>query len=140
MNGMISIDTNIFIYYFQQHFEYGPLAKTIFEDLTQGKSKAVTSIITLIELLAFKASDKDINILKNLFLQTPNLTRCDLTQSIGLEAARIRRSYGFRLPDAIQLATAIHNKSKIFITNDIRLKSFKELKVITLSEYKKICY
>lgn len=40
----------------------------------------------------------------------------------------------FRLPDSIQLATAKLNKAKAFITNDERLKSFKELKVVLIKE------
>ena len=54
---------------------------------------------------------------------------------IGEVAAEVRREYGFRLPDSIQLATALHSKSQAFVTNDRRLKKFKELPAILLSEF-----
>jgi predicted nucleic acid-binding protein len=64
----------------------------------------------------------------------PNLTDLEDNMAISLEAARIRREYGLRLPDATQLATAIYAKAKAFITNDHRLKQFKEIKIITLEQ------
>ncbi|OGE64802.1 hypothetical protein A3I48_01575 [Candidatus Daviesbacteria bacterium RIFCSPLOWO2_02_FULL_36_7] len=55
-------------------------------------------------------------------------------EKIAVESARIRRKYSFRLLDSIQLATALYAKAQAFITNDDRLKKFKELKVILLKE------
>lgn len=134
---LIGIDTNIFIYYFQQNDELGYSAKSLFELLVEGKIKAITSIITLIELLSLPASEKDIDILKAHFLETPNLTIQEINQTIGIEAARIRRVYGFRIPDAIQLATCLYHKTDLFITNDQRLKPFKELSIVFLNRNNK---
>ena len=58
----------------------------------------------------------------------------NVDRTITVEAARIRREYGFRLPDSIQLATALFGKANALITNDERLKKFKELKVINLKD------
>lgn len=137
MNGIIGLDTNIFIYYFHKNEDFGESAKEVFKTLATDKKKAVTSIITLTELLSLKMSDTGIDLLRDSFLQTPNLSIFDTNQKIALEAARIRRIYGFRLPDAIQLATAIHGKADIFITNDSRLKKIKGIKVILIGEVKK---
>src|SRR5207248_6090877 len=49
----------------------------------------------------------------------------------------LRRAYGFRIPDAIQLATCLYQKVDLFITNDRRLKTYKEIPIILLSESKK---
>lgn len=136
MNG-ISLDTNIFIYYFQQNKYFGEDARNIFEKLALGKYRAVTSIITLIELLSFKLSDKDITLLQDTFLQTPNLSVIEVGQEIALTASKIRRIYGFRLPDAIQLATGVSQKVDFYITNDAKLKRFKETKVVLLKDFAK---
>lgn len=132
----IGLDTNIFIYYFHKDKDFGENAREVFQLLASDKKKAITSIITLTELLALKMSDKDVTILQNTFFQIPNLSMFDIDQKIALEAAKIRREYGYRLPDAIQLATATHTKADLFITNDIRLKKYKETKVILLEEFK----
>ena len=134
MNGMkqakiIGLDTNIFIYYFQGHPQFGASVKKIFESLVAANVKAITSSITLIELLSLKIPETEVDALKALYLETPNLTPIDVNQTIGIEAARIRREYGYRLPDAIQLATCLYAKADKFITNDLRLKNFPEVKM-----------
>ncbi len=134
MNGMtnkhlIFLDTNLFIYFFEGKGVFGLKAKKVFELLATNKAEAVTSIITQIELLSLKSSDESSKHLLELFLETPNLTVENLGPEIANEAARVRRIYGFRTPDAIQLATAIYCKAEKFITNDKRLASFKEIKI-----------
>lgn len=130
----VGIDTNVFIYYFQQHPQFGHKAKNIFQSVIRGEIKAITSMITLIELLSLGGSDKDIEKLKTIYLQTPNLKTFDITQGISIEAARIRRNYGYRIPDSIQLATSLYAKANVFITNDKRLQSFKEIKIRLLKD------
>lgn len=133
-NNLLGLDTNIFIYYFQQNEEFGLSVRLLFELLAKKKAKAVTSIITLTELLSLPASERDIEALTSHFLETPNLLIGEVNQTIGIEAARIRRVYKFRVPDAIQLATALFYKVDVFITNDQRLKSFSELNIELLSK------
>ncbi len=123
------VDTNIFIYYFQEDEKFGPRAKKILELLVAGKAQAVTSIITQVELLSLPTTEQQTEYLRGLFLETPNLQIKELTPEIADEAARIRREYKFRFPDAIQLATAVVSDVPVFITNDKRLSRFKELKI-----------
>lgn len=130
----IGLDSNIFSYQFHKHPIFGPFAKEIFDTLSVNKSRAVTSIITLTEILSVKVLLNKLKELEDQFSETPNLSILDVNHEIAAKAAKIRREYGFRLPDAIQLATAIQAKAKAFITNDDRLKGFKELKVILLKE------
>lgn len=130
----IGLDSNIFSYQFHRDPQFGPFTKAIFDELSADKLQAITSVITLIEILSVKTSLSKIKQLKDLFLRTPNLIIFDVGQDIALEAAKIRRKYGFRTPDAIQLATAKLNRARAYITNDERLKNYKGLKVIVLSE------
>mgnify|MGYP001592427599 FL=1 len=134
----VGLDSNIFSYQFHQHPVFGPISKQIFDLLSTDKLKAVTSFITLTEILSVKASPAKIKELEKLFLDTPNLNTFEVNQEIAVNAAKIRRKYGFRLPDAIQLATAKLNKAKAFISNDERLKRFKELNVILINEAYKL--
>ena len=129
-----ALDTNIFIYYFQKHPEFGPFVKPLFESILTNKLKAVTSIIAITELLSLKAPQKDVDKLRTLFLEIPNLRTIDVNERIALDAAHIRRSYGFRLPDSIQLATAQNAKAEIFITNDKRLNGYKGIQIKMLRE------
>lgn len=131
----VGLDTNIFIYFFEQNPEFSVKAKVIFDALSSGKQSAVTSIISLIEILSPNFLSKEaVRETEAKFFDIPNLKILEIDKTIGLEAAAIRREYGFRLSDAVQLATALQSRAKAFITNDQRLKSFKKLKVISLRD------
>lgn len=132
----VGLDTNVFSYQFHQDPTFGPITKPLFDLLSTDQLQGITSIVTLIEILSVKAPRAKIRRLEDLFSRTPNLEILDVDHNIATEAAEIRRKYGFRLPDAIQLATAKFGKAKAFITNDQRLKVFKDLKVVLLSEIK----
>lgn len=131
---VLALDTNIFIYYFQSDPRFGAAAREIFKTLVSGQNKALTSIVSLVEIMSLPMDEKASASLKSHFLETPNLTVYDADQAVGLETARIRRKYGFRTPDAIQLATALIFKADKFITNDKRLKKFDEVEVQLLSQ------
>lgn len=94
----------------------------------------ITSVLTLTELLSFKAPQHFIDLLEQELLFVPNLQMNEVTKAIAIEAAGIRREYRFRLADSIQLATAQEQKAEIFITNDQKLKQFKPLKILLLTE------
>jgi len=139
MNGknkqlVFGLDTNIFIYHFQNNLDYINQVDNIFVSLAKGENKAITSIITLIELLSFKAEDTEIEKIQDAFQSTPNLKVFPITDEIALKAARIRRKYGYRASDAIQIATALFANADIFITNDKRLQGFNEIKIKLLND------
>ena len=132
--GPLALDTNIFVYYLTTDSPFHLSASHLFEEVFIKNVKIFTSNITLIEILSYKASTSQIKLLEKELLNIPNLQIIEISNSIAIEAAKIRRKYGFRLPDAIQLAAAKLSKVKVFITNDHRLKIYKKLKVILLSE------
>ncbi|HSW88174.1 MAG TPA: PIN domain-containing protein [Candidatus Saccharimonadales bacterium] len=129
-NNIIGLDTNIFIYYFEENPLFLTLVDKLFKDLEKNKFKAITSVISLTETLSFpKLPDNKIEFLHKGFSELSNFTIIDVTETIAVEAAKLRRKYHFRLGDAIQIATAIQAKADIFITNDERLTTCKEMKI-----------
>lgn len=131
---LIALDTNILSYYFHSHNQFGEAAKSLVIQITTGNMGAVTSSITLAELLAIEAPTEFIKNLEKEMLAFPGLKIIEVNNKIAVKAGQIRREYRFKLADSIQLATAKIAKAQAFITNDDRLKQFKELKVILLSE------
>lgn len=132
---LVGVDTNILIYYFEDNPQFGEVAKEFFDDLKNSRLRAITSIMAVVETLSKKGLPTDIakDLEADLF-EIPYLSILEVNRKIGSQAARIRREYQFGLPDSIQLATALETKANAFITNDDRLKKFKELKVILLVE------
>lgn len=134
---IVGIDTNVFVYYFSEHPRFGKASKKIFDRLSDSSWRSVTSIISISEALSPKIlTGEAAKEVESKFLDVPNLALFEVNHAIAVEAARIRREYGFRLPDAIQLATALHAKAQAFITNDRRLKGFKELPIVLLTEFR----
>jgi predicted nucleic acid-binding protein len=130
----VAVDTNILIYYYQKHPTFGPIVRDFFINLEENRQFVFTSSITITEIFSYPLEDKLLTDTKKQLLSGVFIKIIAVDNDIALEAARIRREYKFQLADAIQLATVVVNKTQVFITNDQRLKSFKELKVITLSE------
>lgn len=142
MNGikkfkLVGLDSNIFIYLFEKNPEFIKSCQVIVDLLEKDQIQSVTSIISIIETLSYPSPFRVLKGIEAGFKSMPNLTIIDVNQDIALEAAKIRRKYGFRTPDAIQLATAKLSRAKAYITNDGRLKKYKGLKIILLSEIKK---
>jgi predicted nucleic acid-binding protein len=58
----------------------------------------------------------------------------DMNASIAETAARLQATYNLKIPDSIQLATALDAQADYFLTNDIKLKTISELVVVTVDE------
>lgn len=134
-NNLIALDSNIFIYHFEANPAYTSSTNHVFTKLINGSCHGITSVISLIETLSFPSSQEVLEAIEEGFRTLPNFTICDINQEIGIEASRIRRTYGFRLPDSIQLATCLYKKANIFITNDVKLLKFKEIEVVLLKNF-----
>lgn len=119
-----AVDTNCFIYY----LEGGPWAQELkndlFAPLEQGIFRAVTSILTLAEVLVRPKSlgREDIcEEYETLLCSYPNLQIIPVNVDIAVRCAEVRARYHVRTPDALQLATALENEATLFLTNDLSL-------------------
>jgi predicted nucleic acid-binding protein len=72
---------------------------------------------------------------KSILLASNGLLTCEISHEITEQAAFLRAQYGFKTPDAIQLSTAILNKSDFFLTNDPALKKVRKISVVVLDDY-----
>jgi len=134
---IIGLDTMVFIYHFEENQIYSPLTFSIFESLEKGNFNAITSILTLLEILV-KPKRENNSILTErykILLETfPNLRVKTLDENIADVASSLRANYNINTPDAIQVATSIEAQADIFITNGTSLKKVTEIKVLLLSE------
>lgn len=136
--NLIGLDSMVFIYHFEKNQRYFPITTYILNSIESGKVKALTSIVSLIEIQtgALKLKDKKLAEQYRLILTSfPNLQLLDLDQQIGSKAAELRAKYDMRTPDAIQVATAIVSKADSFLTNDEALKVVKEIEIVLLKEF-----
>jgi len=134
---IIGLDTMIFIYHFEENQIYSPLTFSIFESLEKGNFNALTSILTLLEILVKPKREGNLILserYKILFETFPNLQVKTIDKNIADVASSLRANYNINTPDAIQVATSLEAQADIFITNDTSLKKITEIKVLLLSE------
>ena len=135
---LIALDTNCFIYMLQADPWATLLKEELFRPLENGEFQAVTSTLTLLELLVKpkaqgleEVCDQYITTLKSF----PNLHLVDFTFDMAIYGAEIRGKYRLRTPDAIQVATALASGATIFFTNDLSLPdTIATLKIVFLKD------
>ena len=129
----IALDTSVFIYELEANARYLPLTDLIFSWLEGPDSKAVTSTITMTELLVQPYRDSDeqrVDEFYSLLTTYPNLSWIAPNLEIADVAARLRALHLLRTPDALHAATAEHSGATGLITNDAafeRVKTFETL-------------
>lgn len=134
---VVGLDTTPLIYFTEKNLAYIEIVRPFFKAISNKEFEVVTSIVTLLEVLVIPKRDGDAELAqryRDFLLETDNVTTYLLHQSIAEEAARLRAFYTIRTPDSIQMATAIHAGASFFLTNDVRLPSLPNLKVLTLKE------
>ena len=117
----IALDTSVFIYQLEANAKYLSLTDAVFAWVERTGHEAVTSTITMTELLVPSYRDNNehgvdefyglLSTYPNLRWMAPDLEAADM-------AARLRATYKLRTPDALQAAIAILAQATGFITND----------------------
>lgn len=117
----IALDTSVFIYQLEAKARYVGLTDAVFAWLEQKEHAAVTSTITMTELLvpAYRGgAEQKVDEFYALLTTYPNLDWIAPSLEIADIAARIRATQRLRTPDALQAATAVHARATGLITND----------------------
>lgn len=135
-NRRIALDTNIFISLFSQEPLGEKVVPLIDAAANQGKIELIASVLSFAECAVKPYRDGNWAALDKLKLmfQMPHLTVYSVDDLVAEEAARLRAVYNFKMPDAIHVATAIIQRADVFLTNDYRLASVKEIPAMKLEE------
>jgi predicted nucleic acid-binding protein len=139
---IICLDTPVFIYHLEAHPAYLPLTQDLLKGIQSGSWRAVTSIITILELTipAWRLKREMIaRQYESILMNIPNLRIVDITRRVARRAAQLRASYNLRSPDALQIAAGILNGASVFVTNDRSLKRIEPLiEIFLLDDYREI--
>lgn len=131
----IGLDTNILIYYIEEHPVYFKKVAPFIDRIADNKAIGITSYVTLIELLVKPIREKRFDLVEQYrTILTDHLVMVQLDEYVSSKAAELCAKYSIRTPDAIQLASVISKNGDVFITNDERLETVKEIKVLTLKD------
>lgn len=136
--GPVALDTSIFLYFIEEHPLYLPLVEPLFEAIDAGKLEAVTSSLTLLEVLVipFRFSNAAlIERYETLLTKSQGLRLVELDRDFLRAVAQVRASTRAKTPDAMQLAAAMAAGCPVFLTNDDRIPELPGLRVLLLDDY-----
>lgn len=134
---VVGLDSAPLIYFIEQNPTYLEMMRLFFRTLNQGEFRAVTSVVTLPEVLVYPLRQGNTTLAqqyRDILFNAEGLTTIQVSPDIAEVAAQLRAIHNLRTPDAVQMATANCEGASFFLTNDARLPSLPGLEVLVLEE------
>ena len=134
---LIFLDTAPVIYFVEQHPVFYASTKALFESIEAGQISSVTSPITLAECVTLPIRLNRVDLCDQyaqVIKRGVNTRFVEIGEVVAEFAAALPAKYNVALPDALQLACAVHANCDAFLTNDLRLKKVTEIQVVAVSE------
>lgn len=131
----IALDTSVFIYQLEGNPRYVGLTDHIFGWLERPDHAAVTSTVTMTELLVQpyrQSAEQRVDEFYALLATYPNLDWIAPDLAVADLAARIRAAHRLRTPDALQAATAVRALATGLVTNDPVFERVEAFETIVL--------
>lgn len=116
--ALVLVDTAPIIYTLESHRRFAPRFEPLFRRHEAGEIVLAVTTVTIAEVLTgpMKAGEEALARRYRAALET--WTVVDFTGDIAESAARLRGRYGLKLPDAIQLASALAINADALVTHD----------------------
>jgi predicted nucleic acid-binding protein len=133
-NARITVDSAPIIYFLQDHPKLADRFAPIFQAAAEGAISLCVSTITLAEVLAgpMKAGNDILAAqYQEAFRGSRNWEIVPVSEEVAVLAARIRVVRRLRLPDAIQVATAVTTGSIALVTHDVDFSNVTEIRIIS---------
>jgi predicted nucleic acid-binding protein len=136
--GPVALDSSIFIYFIEEHPRFLPVVKPVFSSVAAHDLTAVTSSITLLEVLVhpLRANQPELAAeYEQILTRSSGITLIPLDLALLHRAAHLRASCGLKTPDALQLAAALQSRCSVFLTADERIPQVPGLRVLRAQDY-----
>ncbi|PUE45879.1 hypothetical protein B9Z47_15380 [Limnohabitans sp. 2KL-1] len=126
----VLVDTAPWIYLLEDHAEFAPRFVGLFEAAERGQIQLALSTVTLAEVLTgpFKAGQTALAKRYETALSAYQVV--PLSAAVASLAAQLRASYRLKLPDAVQLATALQMGAAALVTHDRDFSAVQGLPVL----------
>jgi len=116
--ALVLVDTAPIIYVLEGHATLAPRFEPLFARHAAGSLQLAVSTVTLTEVLAGPLAAGEEAIARRYRAVLESWGVVDLTADIAEQAARARALYRLKLPDAVQLATALAINADALVTHD----------------------
>lgn len=129
--ALVLVDSAPIIYTLQAHPRHARRFLPLFEAQQEGRLSLAVSTITIAEVLAgpLKAGEEALARRYRTVLETWQVV--ELSADIAESAARLRGQYGLKLPDAIQVASALAINADALATHDRDFSRVRGLRILS---------
>ena len=127
----VLVDTAPWIYVLEDHPVFAPRFTGLFEAAEQGRLQLALTTVTVAEVLAGPFKAKQTALAKRYEKALNRYQVVPLTAQVAALAAQLRGQYRLKLPDAVQLASALEIGAAALVTHDRNFSSVQGLPVLT---------
>ncbi len=131
--AVIVVDSAPIIYYLENHSRFADRFAPFFEAAENGQLEIAISAITLAEVLAGPLQHGNELLAaqyERVLTSATGWRVVSINQQVAVQAARLRAVYNLRLPDAIQIASAVVVGAHALVTHDKAFARIREIQVI----------
>ncbi|MCG6116824.1 MAG: PIN domain-containing protein [Aquimonas sp.] len=128
--SLLLVDAAPIIYTLEAHERYAARFAPLFQRHAAGELSLAVTTVTLAEVLAgpLKAGEEALAKRYRAVLESWRVV--ELSGDIAESAARLRAQYGLKLPDAIQLASALSINAEALVTHDRDFSRVRGMRVL----------
>jgi predicted nucleic acid-binding protein len=127
----VLVDTSPFIYLLESHPQFADRFVGLFEAAARGQLVIALSTITLAEVLTGPLKAGQTALAKRYEKALLQYRVVDASAPIAALAAQLRAQYRLKLPDALQLATALDIGAAALVTHDRDFSQVSGLDILT---------
>lgn len=128
--ALVLVDSAPIIYTLEGHARFAARFAPLFQRHADGEILLAVTTVTLAEVLTgpLKAGEEALAKRYRAVLEAWQVV--DFTSDIAESAARLRGKYGLKLPDAIQVASALSINAEALVTHDRDFANVRGLRVL----------
>ena len=129
-DALVLVDSAPIIYVLAGNSALAPRFEPLFARYDEGTLRLAASTVTLSEVLAGPLAASEEALAKRYRTILESWGIVDLTADIAELAARVRAQYRLKLPDAVQLATALSIHADALVTHDRAFGKVRGLRIL----------
>ena len=127
----VLVDTAPWIYVLEDHPVFAPRFTGLFEAAEQGRLQLALTTVTVAEVLAGPFKAKQTALAKRYEKALNRYQVMPLSAQVAALAAQLRVQYRLKLPDAVQLASALDLGAAALVTHDRDFSRVQGLPILT---------
>jgi predicted nucleic acid-binding protein len=132
-NALLLVDSAPIIYVLEEHAEFAPIFRPVFEAHEKGLVRLAVTTVTLAEVLSGPLRTGDEVLTERYRSTLKSWFVVDLDSEIAESAARLRASLKLKLADSVQAASALAIGADALVTHDRDFSAVRNLRILGVS-------